>query len=234
MYEWFLDLNGAWAYWALFAALLGGAFGLPIPEDLPLLIAGALVHQGHLKIIPAVIFCYSAVVLGDVIIFRIGRRLGPALFTKRWFRRRVTLSTIKKLRTNLEKRSFWMILLARHLFYLRTVTFLFCGAVKMSFARFLIADMLAALTSLPVMLGLGYLFSEHFAAVVELLTSVKRVALFISLPILIVGGYLWWRRKIRTRAISDAAPATTTAPHAISEGQFETINEDSALPEEAP
>ena len=201
MYDWFFSQQGPWLYSSLFFALLGGAFGLPIPEDLPLIIAGVLIHQGHADILLTLVVCYIAVVAGDVIIFRVGKKLGPALFSRRWFRRRVSLSTIKSMRVNLEKRSFSMILIARHLFYLRTVTFLVCGAVKMNFLRFLIADMLAALISLPIMLGIGYLFSEHFDTILEQISSIRRSFVIISVPILaLVGGLLYRRNKKKLTA----------------------------------
>jgi membrane protein DedA with SNARE-associated domain len=200
MYDWFFGQQGPWLYSSLFFALLGGAFGLPIPEDLPLIIAGVLVHQGHADLLLILFVCYVAVVAGDVIIFRVGKKLGPALFTKRWFRRRVSLSTIKSMRLKLEKRSFTMILIARHLFYLRTVTFLICGAVKMNFMRFLIADMLAALICLPVMLGIGYLFSEHFDTILEQISSIRRSFVLVSVPILAMVGYILYRRNKKTLA----------------------------------
>jgi membrane protein DedA with SNARE-associated domain len=203
MYDWFFGQQGPWLYSSLFFALLGGAFGLPIPEDLPLIIAGVLVHQGRADLLLILIVCYIAVVAGDVIIFRVGKKLGPALFTKRWFRRRVNLSTIKSMRLNLEKRSFTMILVARHLFYLRTVTFLICGAVKMNFTRFLIADMVAALISLPIMLGIGYLFSEHFDTMLEQISSIRRSFVIVSVPIIALICYLLYHRSKKKNLVEN-------------------------------
>jgi membrane protein DedA with SNARE-associated domain len=198
MHDFLLLQDGIWKYVAVFFALLGGAFGLPIPEDLPLIVSGVMIHQGSVKLSGIVIVCYVAVLLGDVVIFRIGKKLGPALFTRRWFRRRVSLSQIKKMRANLEKRSFLMIVIARHLFYFRTVTFLICGAVKMSFWKFMLADMLAAMVSLPIMLTLGYLGSEHFDLIVEWFESARKW--FILVSVILIGAGAYWYFKIRKKS----------------------------------
>lgn len=205
MEDWLLLQNGVWLYVTIFFALLGGAFGLPIPEDLPLIAGGVLIQKGRADIGILFLVCYSAVILGDLIIYRIGNRLGPALFTQRWFRRRVTLSKIKNLRANLDKRSFVMIFFARHLFYLRTITFLVCGAVKMSFLRFLIADMAAALISLPIMMGIGYIGAEHFDAIVDHLSSIRRSVVLATLPVLIaITLYYLRKRRLRLKAEQEA------------------------------
>ena len=163
MLEWLLDLsNPYFIYMLLFGALMGGAIGLPIPEDLPLIAAGVLAEQGNITAPMALLICYFGVVTGDLIVYFIGRKLGPSIFDHRWFKKRFPKKKIIKLRKGLERRGLFMIFVARHLFYLRTATFLTCGAVRMNFVRFVIADACAALVSVPLMIWIGYLCSEHY------------------------------------------------------------------------
>jgi membrane protein DedA with SNARE-associated domain len=154
-------------YVGLFLALIGGALGLPIPEDAPLIAAGALSQVGTLDIRVAFLVCYAGILIGDTLIFFVGHKLGPSLFEKEWFKKRVPSSRIRLIRQKLSKRSLLTILIARHLFYLRTVTFLTCGAVGMRYSRFILSDALAALISAPVMLAVGYFASEHFDSLVK-------------------------------------------------------------------
>jgi membrane protein DedA with SNARE-associated domain len=128
------------------------------------------------------------------------------------------------MRVNLEKRSFTMILVARHLFYLRTVTFLICGAVKMNFTRFLIADMVAALISLPIMLGIGYLFSEHFDTILEQISSIRRSFVIVSVPIIALICYLLYRRSKKKVFIED----TTCSQILESEDEKPISNDDNS------
>jgi len=187
----FLLYEGFVLYIIIFLALMGGAIGLPIPEDVPLIAAGILVQLEQAKLEIIVPVCYFGILLGDVTIFLIGRKLGPTLFSKKWFRKRLPPHRLRRFRIGLEKRSLATIFLARHLFYLRTVTFLTCGAVKMKLSRFLIADAIAALISVPIMISVGYFAAEHYEQVKK---NFHQAAIFI-LALLILFAVIYYYRK---------------------------------------
>jgi membrane protein DedA with SNARE-associated domain len=194
--EWLLAQKGLAIYVFLFSALVAGAFGLPIPEDLPLVAGGTLIHRGQASLVGTAITCYVAIVIGDIIVFMIGWRFGARLFKQPWFKRRISRKRIHSLRIGLERRSLPMIFLARHLFYLRTVTFLMCGAVRMKPTRFILADATAALISMPAMLGLGYLASEHFSDAVALTKNIKYGSVIIGAFALIgITAYYFLKRQ---------------------------------------
>jgi len=192
--EWILLQDGLIVYVSLFAMLLAGSIGLPIPEDLPLILGGILVQQGKAKIELVLVVCYIGILVGDLIIYSAGRTVGPALFNRKWFRLSMPPERIEKVKAQLEKRSILMIFVARHLFYLRTATFLTCGAVKMKFSHFLIADAIAALISAPLMIGLGYLAAENYQVILE---WINRLKFYLVIPLSIAGlfAYLWYRKK---------------------------------------
>lgn len=183
-------------YLTVFLSLLGGAFFLPIPEDLVLIVSGVLIHREVVD--PTLIFliCYVTIIIGDVILYYIGFFFGPTLFVKRWFRSRVHPSKIKKAREHLDDNNITTIFVARHLFYLRSLTFLTCGAVKMSFSRFLAADLVAALISSILMLGIGYVASENY----ERFRDNLEIAQLLILVAILIFGLRWnIRRKRRKR-----------------------------------
>jgi membrane protein DedA with SNARE-associated domain len=190
--EYLLVTNGAMLYGIIMGMLVGGAVGLPIPEDVPLVLGGVLIHSGNASAALMFLCCYSAIIVGDMIIFLIGRKLGPALFSKSWFKKRFSASRMKHLKLSLEKRSLLMIFVARHLFYLRTVTFLTCGAVRMRLARFLAADALAALISVPVMLSLGY-FAANQAE--DIMKNARNVSILAGVILLLIIWVIYMRRK---------------------------------------
>ena len=200
MQEWILLQDGLIVYIALFCLLMGGAIGLPIPEDIPLLLAGILAHNGNGEFKLLFIVCYTGIIVGDLLIYSIGRQFGPALYTKRWFRNRFSLSKIKTIQKSLEKRSILMIFIARHLFYMRTLTFLVCGAVRMDFRKFLFADAAAALISAPIMMALGYMGAQNFEAISNGVARIKHITLFIIILIIAVGFFLYLRKKSREAA----------------------------------
>jgi membrane protein DedA with SNARE-associated domain len=187
--------KGALSYLFVFLMLLAGAFGLPMPEDLALITGGILVSTGQSSLTLMALVCYAGVIVGDLIIYRVGWLAGPAILRRRWARRYFTASKIRSLRQNLEKQTFLTILLARHLFYLRTATFLFCGAVRISFTRFLIADAIAAVITVPLMVGIGVICGEHYR---EILAGVNQVKEAIGAAALLAIGYLYLRHRRRT------------------------------------
>lgn len=196
MTDWLLLQDGAIIYGILFVALMGGAIGLPIPEDLPLIAGGVLAHRGQADLKLILLVCYAGILLGDIVIYAIGRRFGTGLFQTKWFKKRVSQSRLRNMRLRMERRSLLMIFVARHLFYLRTATFLTCGAVKMRISTFIIADAVAALISAPLMVGIGFVASEHWEYVVGWIHRLKEWSLLLMLPVLI-GGYWYWNKHLR-------------------------------------
>lgn len=166
-----------------------------MPEDLPLLFGGVYANSGKIDIWHTILICYSGVVMGDLIIFAIGRKLGPSLFQKEWFKKKLTRHKMKRLRLKLEKRSLLMIFMARHLFYLRTVTFLICGAVKMRWSRFILADCGAALISVPLMVFIGYTFAEQYDTLVAWMDEAKLWSILLAFPAAVLIYLLFFKRK---------------------------------------
>lgn len=205
MVDWILGQEGLLMYCLLFLALMGGAVGLPIPEDLPLVIAGVLVQRGSADLPLAFLVCYVSILLGDLLIFAIGRRFGSALFSKPWVQKRMSPSRVRRMKLNLEKRSLLMIFLARHLFYMRTITFLTCGAVKMRVERFLLADACAALVSVPIMLAIGYFAAEHFELALKHLKKVEYVSAALGLIVIAYLIYRYKNKKNITKSIRSGA-----------------------------
>lgn len=208
MLDFILTTNGWVAYVTVFCLLLAGAFGLPVPEDLALIGAGVLIHFGRAHYLMMGVICYVGIIVGDVIIYRVGYAAGPTLFRKRWFRRLVTASRIQSIRGGLEKRTFSSIFIARHLFYLRTASFLICGAVRINFTKFLICDLIAALITAPLMLFVGYLFGEHVGVILKWLEQLK-VALLLGG--IVVGGLLahrWYTKRNMPDELEDEIPPT--------------------------
>jgi len=206
MQEWILAQSGAVIYLSLSLMLAGGALGLPIPEDIPLLLGGVLIHIGKTDPVLTFLVCYLSVVAGDVFIFSIGRYFGPKIFKLRWMQPRKTRTKLKRIRLGLERRSVLMIFLARHLFYLRTLTFLSCGALRMRYSRFIFADALAALISVPLMLIIGYFAAGSFEHMNKLLNEAKLASLVVFL-MAVVGYFIYRRLKSKVETLEEVEAA---------------------------
>lgn len=195
------ETDGSLLYLVVAAALLGGAVGLPIPEDLPLIFAGKTLADGSANVTLMFLVCYCAIVLGDTIIFLFGYWSGQKIFTSRFFRSRFSDEQVRAINKRLERHSLLMIFLARHLFYVRTLTFLSCGAFRMRISKFLIADALAALISAPLMMSVGYLSADYLNAAFEIMADLKTASLYIVLVGLFFVLIVWKFSKTRQEAI---------------------------------
>jgi membrane protein DedA with SNARE-associated domain len=69
-----------------------------------------------------------------------------------------------------------------------------CGAVRLPFARFFLIDACAALITVPIMMGLGYLFANNYQLIMAYMRQIK-----IGLVVIGVMGLIYlvarYRRK---------------------------------------
>lgn len=195
-----LDGPGWYLYLVIALTLLGGAFGLPIPEDIPLITTGVLIGNSRLNPVTAWLICYGSIVVGDMIIFGIGYKFGFAIFKSPFFRSRVSSESVTRLCLKLERHSIGLIILARHLFYMRTITFLVCGALRLKPSRFLVIDALAALMSSTLMVGLGYFASERLTELFDFLTQAKMFSLALGGVVALALTIFLLRRRYYRRS----------------------------------
>jgi membrane protein DedA with SNARE-associated domain len=195
MVDLILAANGLFAYLLVFAALMAGSIGIPAPEDLTLIAAGVLCSLDQVNTLIMGLTCYFGLILGDLVIYRIGWMTGPTLFRKKWFRRHISTKRLEVMRTNLHKRTMLTILVARHLFYIRTATFLMCGAVRISFVRFVVMDAIAALITAPLMMGIGFIFAHNYETIVRWVRDLK----FVLVGLGILTALFLYRRYRRSK-----------------------------------
>jgi membrane protein DedA with SNARE-associated domain len=145
----------------LLVLLLVGGLGVPIPEDLVLLAAGALSHRGGVSIYLSIGVCYLGVLGGDCLVFLSGRRLGSALLDRRMFRKLLTAERRRRIEGLFERRGAAVVFVARHTAGIRAPVFALAGMHGMPLGRFLFWDALGACVSVPVMTLLGFVTSQH-------------------------------------------------------------------------
>src|SRR5436309_2364321 len=68
-------------YFILFGLLFACGLGLPLPEDIPLLLAGYFVAQpedvpGKMHLLPAAVLAWCGIIGGDCVLYSLGRRYG--------------------------------------------------------------------------------------------------------------------------------------------------------------
>src|SRR3954464_8744490 len=78
------SLMEAGGYAVLFGLLFACGLGLPLPEDIPLMIAGALVAKGQMHLVGAAIAAWCGIIGGDILLYHFGRKFGLEVTRMPW------------------------------------------------------------------------------------------------------------------------------------------------------
>ncbi|MFP4145537.1 MAG: DedA family protein [Phycisphaeraceae bacterium] len=184
-------------YVAILGTLLLSGFGLPLPEDVPLIAAGYLAGIGQVN--PWLMFplCFLAIIGADGMVFVLGRLYGHHVPRLPLLNRFLTEKRLAKTEAMLHAHGGKFIFMARFLPGLRTPAFFTAGSFKLPYWKFLLFDGSAAVLSVPVILGLAYAFAEHIERVRAWVAEGQLYAvggLVLLLAIFIAGKLLLKRR----------------------------------------
>jgi len=183
-------------YLGVFAVLLLASLGVPVPEEMPIIAAAVLAHEGLTRWWLALPVCLLGVLSGDVILYWVGRHWGERILAWRPVRLVLTSEREERLKAAYRRHAIKTVVTARHVVGLRAAAFLTAGIAHVPFPRFLLTDAVAALISVPITFGLAYFFTDQLEAV---LADVRRVERWLALLALLATAaalaYASWRRQ---------------------------------------
>jgi membrane protein DedA with SNARE-associated domain len=186
-------------YLGLFILLILGTFGLPFPEDGILLLSGFLTAQNIIKPLPAFFVIYSGLLMTDLLLYSVGKKYGRRLVEHKTFHKIITNDRLSKLEIKFRKWGVLIVFFGRHLLGLRAQIFLVAGVLKMSWKKFLIVDGTAALLTITLWGGLGYVGGSSVHTLGKKITNLEQIVvviLAISVGSLLLLRYLKKRRNI--------------------------------------
>jgi membrane protein DedA with SNARE-associated domain len=199
---------GLAAYSLVFLILLAAGFGLPLPEDIPLVMGGVLAYRGQADLWMMIFVGYFGIVLGDSVMFALGRRFGRNVGSKPptgFFSRIATPAARARVEGLFKKHGEKIVMVARFLPGIRTVTYFTAGSVGMKYVRFIVYDSIAALASAPIFVVLGYRYGEDIESLLTRIASGERnVMLGLLAIILSVVLFGRWRSRREKRAEAEA------------------------------
>ena len=182
------ELLQRFTYLGILAALLLGSLGVPIPEEMPIVAAGILSHEGLARWWLALPVCVLGVLAGDVVLYWAGRRWGERLLGWRVVRHVLTRARAEWLEAAYREHAMKTVAMARHVTGLRAAAFLTAGIARVPFWKFILADAAAAAVTVPLAFGLAYFFTHQINAI---LADVHRVERWLALAGLVaVAGAL--------------------------------------------
>src|SRR5262249_45555635 len=137
------------------AVLVGAA----IEYDGTLIVAGVVVHLGLIAFPTAVAAGGIGALLGDSVIFAVGRRGGAAV--RRWSAYARVESFVERLTTRCGP---WEIVVARFVYGTRVASMFFWGVRGLGWLTFAALDLVGALLGALILVTLGFVLSQSATA----------------------------------------------------------------------
>lgn len=194
-----LTFSGPMPYVVIFCILLACGLGLPIPEDITLFAAGLSAYYGLTDLWVVMILSYVGVLVGDSVIFVLGRVYGRKLTKKWFFHKLLPDERLNAVQTKFHQRGNGLIFLARFMPGLRAPIFFSAGTLHLPPRIFLSYDGLAALISVPVIIGAVYYFGDELDKVVRIIQKVEHSIVFIVVAVILAILAKWYitHRKLK-------------------------------------
>jgi membrane protein DedA with SNARE-associated domain len=195
------DLFAGWSYFGIILFLILTGCGFPLPEEVAFVYAGVNSALENLHWPLALASCLVGALLGDSVMYGIGRLGRNWVKHHAWFSRVVHLEREEQIKRLIARHGIWFFFGARFMVGVRGPLYVTLGVLKVPFWRFVLIDSVCASSVVCVFFALSYFFGQAVLGWIkqgETLFSVLAIA-----ALVVGGGALWWlhhRRKVREAA----------------------------------
>lgn len=206
MPEVLIDLIAANPYLVVGAIFVLCGIGLPLPEEIVLVVAGYSVFKDSAELVPMMGACAVGMALGDMVPYLLGRKFGVRLLRLRPLRVAFTRERLARFDRWFRGRGEYVVFFARFIAGIRTVAFFTAGTMRMPVTRFALLDGAGILLLVPTLVYAGFHFGSVFDEVIEFVKKVERSALIASISAGIAIGIWYWlrRRRLQRRLVGPA------------------------------
>ena len=184
-------------YVGLFILLIMSAFGFPIPEELPYMLGGFWVYEEYVPLPYILISCFAGVILGDMILFSLGRKYGAGALRGRIIGKFIREEQLHSAERYFSRYGYKMILGARFFAGVRTAVFLAAGALRLKFWKFIVVDLIGICIIVPLFITLGYVFAQNIEHVIKDVEKTMRllsvIAILAFLAFVIYKSYKFFK-----------------------------------------
>lgn len=187
----------------LFLTLTG--LGLPIPEEVPIVAAGVASKAGALVWWKALLACLVGALLGDSLMYGIGRFFGARVLREHpWWSGFLTAEREKTIEDLINRHGIKAFFVARFLVGLRSPFYLTAGILRVKYRWFLFADFICATVVIGGFFGLAYLFGERITGLIH--SAEQGVTLVVVLTVIIVAVIAFFSFRRRRIQMLDQDP----------------------------
>jgi membrane protein DedA with SNARE-associated domain len=156
-----------WRYPAIFAAVILGNVGLPVPEETVLALGGFLAQRGELHLPTVIAVGVLAAIVGDNIGYWLGRRYGREALERYGRYIWVSANRLERVSAFMTRHGGFAVFAARFVAGARFLSGPVAGAMGMPPRTFVVANTLGALVYVPYAVGVGYAVSYGAGHMIE-------------------------------------------------------------------
>ena len=157
----------------------GLLIGIFLPGDSILFTAGLLASQGFFPIIPLIVGCVIAAILGDSVGYYLGKITGDKIFTRDnslFFHK----DNLQKAKVFYEKHGKKTIVLSRFIPIIRSFTPMLAGIGKMHYRTFLTYNIIGGLTWCVSVILIGYFLGTQIPNIEQYVLPIVGIIIIIS------------------------------------------------------
>jgi membrane-associated protein len=178
--------------------------GFVLPGEAAVILGGVLASRGHVSIVLLVTVVVIAAILGPLVGYEIGRRMGDRLFASRVLRR--IPGGVARARSTLQARGGLGVLIGRFVAILRALVPAAAGAAQVPYRTFFFFNAVGG-----IIWGVGYCLLGYLAGSAYVVVE-KRVGtgLAVVIAALVLAAVGTWAVR-RHRAAGDGAAASAAA-----------------------
>jgi membrane protein DedA with SNARE-associated domain len=197
---------GIAGYFVLFGLLFSCGLGMPLPEDIPLLVSGMLVGQHRMHVWAVAICAWCGIIGGDCVLYFLGHHFGLNITKVPLIGKHISKERILQAEHLFEKYGIWVVAVGRLFAGIRGAMVVAAGTIRFNFIKFIIADGLAALVSGGLFVWLGIKFGENLNYIEHQIKHYSTLV-FIALVLVAIGFVvsIWLRKRRHTRSAAELA-----------------------------
>jgi membrane protein DedA with SNARE-associated domain len=204
------------AYGLVFLILVLCGLGLPLPEDVSLILGGFLAYSGAVHVEAMVVTGFLGILAGDSIIFFAGRRIGRNLNPDSWIGKHVTPEKLGRVEGLFQRWGQKIVMAARFMPGVRAPVYFSAGTSGIPYYRFILFDGLAACLSAPLFVLCG----KHFGGqITEFIHLARRAQGLVFTTVLLLATLFFFvqRRRLRREAKPEVQPQPVGAAEPVAE-----------------
>ena len=186
-----------YGYIAIFALLVLGIVGLPVPDETLLTFTGYLVYQGHLSLPLAFLSGFTGSVCGITLSYILGRTFGLGLIHRYGRYLHITEAHVEKAHQFFRRAGHWSLTFGYFVPGVRHFTAYAAGMSDLEYPTFALYAYAGAAIWAGTFIGLGYFLGERWK---DVQGHLDQYLLGTSIAVVIlVLGYLAWRKWFRAK-----------------------------------